>query len=81
MKIAVVLNVDRHYDPQVSLYSTPALAIEAAKKLAQECNQFNDLREREGVDLPNNMQKAGWLYHATYGEAETITVFEQDVDA
>ena len=35
MKIAIVLNVDRHYDPQVSLYSTPELAIEAAKLTAR----------------------------------------------
>ncbi|HEY7236553.1 MAG TPA: hypothetical protein VH539_20500 [Gemmatimonadaceae bacterium] len=73
--VAIILHSDRHVDPEVVVFASRDDAIAEARRRAQECNRFGDMREQ----LTASMQRSGWIYFATYGESNSIRVELKDV--
>jgi hypothetical protein len=74
MKIYLVVNEDRHYDPDVSPFSSPEQAIAHARQLAiKNARLPEDFTEPEIPD--------GWLYYARYSvESDCVWVVEKELD-
>jgi len=75
MKVAIVLHVDRHADPEVSVFADTGAALTWAAARAREFDRFGDLEEQ----LTDGMRRDGWLYFATYGEGASIRVEQKEV--
>jgi hypothetical protein len=72
MDVYLVIDEDRHQEPQVHVYSSDKPAIAHAKRIVQEKNSGEgDIEE---------MPTEGWLYNATYScEGDCVRVEKKAV--
>ncbi len=76
--VYAVIIEDRHYEPNVELFSSASSAIERAKVIANENMQcIEDYGEHE---LNSSMIKIGWLLYITYScEGDSVRVLKREV--
>lgn len=72
-KVYVAMVNDRHFDPEVEVFSTPESAISCAKGWARAATTRAEGIKEEPV--------VGWLYHAYYSrEGDSVWVVEKVLD-
>ena len=75
MKVYVVVVLDRHYDPDVKLFTNLEQALAVAQDSALEINEhYASYLEQEDVE--------GWLFYANCSEeGDYVFVVEKELDA
>jgi hypothetical protein len=75
-KVFLVIIEDRHTDVTVHPFSDAGVAIEEAKRVAEEYGRENDYYEEHDYGKDD-----GWLFFARYtGEGDSVRVVEAELD-
>lgn len=82
MKIFIVVQEDRHTDPDVQLFSTEEKAIAYAKSVMEENKDQAQFVDEDEMYLPDDaLDEGGLLFHGTYStEGDCVWVASRDVD-
>jgi len=78
--VYVVMINDRHADPDVLVFSTKELAIEAAKNAVTECARHEEDIQWD-YELNPSMIRHGWIFYVPYScEGDSVRVMERELD-
>lgn len=82
MKIFIVVQEDRHTDPDVQLFSTEEKAIAYAKSVMEENKDQAQFVDEDEMYLPDEaLDDGGLLFHGTYStEGDCVWVSSREVD-
>lgn len=82
MKIFIVVQEDRHTDPDVRLFSTDEKAISYAKSVMDDnAEQAQFVEEDEMYLDEESLEDGGLLFHGTYStEGDCVWVASREVD-